>query len=460
MPPSPPPPRKGMSNGVLGGIIAVVVIIILILALGFSGVIPGFKLGGSGSSSTPSGPSYAVTFSETGLPLGTSWSVTFNGATQPGTTSTIVFSEKNGTYSFSVSAAGYTASPASGNLQVSGVSSQSITFTALKPGSYTVTFMESGLPSGTNWSVTLSGAPQSSTGTSILFTEQNGSHPFTVAAVSGYTASPTSGSVTVSGAATTQPITFTKNSGGSPGTATYSQAEPVATGAAGSGWTQVFAVGVSVTAQVSPSEWDQNLTNASCPLSGGSTPPTIPAYTGTYTGGSMEVWEFLFYSTMPELEDIMVYNGGATNLGHISGSSCVTAFGNATISSSVIDSSTAATDFNVNASAFVSAHSSATAAWLLVPVISISYMFGGMTYNYTYGGWWSGTYTTCNGAAGTGVSVTGLVNSTTGAVSSFMTNSSVNCSAGLSPEVHLGGHGLASGESSLLELALKVAREV
>ena len=447
-----------MSSGAKGAIAAVVVIIILVLALGFSGIIPGFKLGGSTSNNNSNGPSYNVTFSESGLPSGTSWSVTFNGATLSKTTHVIVFSEKNGTYSYTASAAGYTGNPASGNLQVSGATSQSIAFTILPAGSYTVTFTESGLPTSTSWSVTLNGTLQSSSGATILFTEKNGSLPFTVAAVTGYTASPSSGTVTVSGPGASASITFTSNTGGGPGTATYSQAHPVAAGAAGSGWTLVFAVGVSVTAQVSPSQWDQNLTNASCPLTGGSTPPTIPAYTGSYTGGSMEVWEFLFYSSAPALEDIMVYNGGAINLGQISGSSCVSVFGNATVSASVIDSSAAAAAFNVNASAFVSAHASASADWLLVPTFTISYMFGNMTYNYTYGGWWSGTYTTCNGGAGSGTSVSGLVNSTTSAVTHFMTNSSVNCTGGLSPQLHVGIHALGPGGSSALQLALGVAR--
>ncbi|MEM3549449.1 MAG: hypothetical protein QXJ23_10650, partial [Thermofilum sp.] len=74
---------------------------------------------------------------------------------------------------------------------------------------YPVTFTESGLPSGSTWSVTLSGTAfngqyvnstlESSTGT-ITFNEPNGSYTYTVHLPSGYTSSNAKGSVSVSGA--------------------------------------------------------------------------------------------------------------------------------------------------------------------------------------------------------------------------------------------------------------------
>ncbi|MFZ1022987.1 MAG: hypothetical protein WAN87_02485 [Thermoplasmata archaeon] len=466
-PPSPPPPRKGMSGGAKGAIVAVVVVIIVIIGLGFSGLIPGFKLGGS-SSSGKSGPSYNVTFSESGLPSGSagvfagvSWSVTLGGSTQSSTSSAIVFSEQNGTYSFSASAAGFLPVPVSGSITVAGAAkAQLITFTALAAGSYTVTYTESGLTTGTSWSVTLNGSQLAATSTTILFTEKNGSYSYTVGAVTGYNAAPASGSITVAGQALLETITFSSTGGGSPGTATYSQAEPVAASTAGAGWKPVFAVGVSVTAQVTPGEWDQNLTNATCPLTGGSPPPTVPAYTGGYSAGSMEVWAVLMYTTSPTAaaKIILVYNGIGTNLGEISGPSCVSFYNNATISGSFIDSSTAATHFDANASAFVSAHSSASADWLLVPIITYSYEYMGTYFNYTYGGFWVGEYTTCNSNTGTGTEVNGTVNGTTGAVTGFSTNSSANCSDGIVPHLHLDSQGLEPGETTLLQLALKFAR--
>jgi hypothetical protein len=65
---------------------------------------------------------------------------------------------------------------------------------------YTVTFTETGLPSGGSWSVTLNGVTKSSTSSSISFTEPNGTYAYTIGAISGCSRSPPSGSVTVNGA--------------------------------------------------------------------------------------------------------------------------------------------------------------------------------------------------------------------------------------------------------------------
>ena len=160
---------------------------------------------------TVSVPTYSVTFTESGLPSGTSWSVTLAGSPQTSTNSAITFTEANGTYAYTVgSVSGYTASPSSGSETVAGAAvSITITFTAVSVTTYTVTFSESGLPSGTSWSVTLEGSPQTSTTRTIAFSEANGTYAYTVGSVSGYTASPSSGSVTVTGAAVSVTITFT-----------------------------------------------------------------------------------------------------------------------------------------------------------------------------------------------------------------------------------------------------------
>ena len=109
-------------------LVAVVAAVLIVLALFVAGVIPGLNAGSNGSAS------HSVTFSQTGLPAGTSWSVTLGGATQS-STGTILFSEKNGNYSFSVPAVtGYTQSPASGYVVVSGTPlSEAITFSGSTP---------------------------------------------------------------------------------------------------------------------------------------------------------------------------------------------------------------------------------------------------------------------------------------------------------------------------------------
>ncbi|HYK92588.1 MAG TPA: hypothetical protein VEY07_00910, partial [Thermoplasmata archaeon] len=165
----------------------------------------------SHTSGTPA--TYPVWFNETGLPVGTLWSVTLNGTPQSSSGASIAFTETNGSFPFTVSAvSGYTANVTSGTVDVSGSpASRLIGFTAAGGGggTYPVTFNETGLPGGTTWQVTLSGGTLSSTTASILFTRANGTYPFTVGYVSSYGASPSSGSVSVTGQPVLQNIRFT-----------------------------------------------------------------------------------------------------------------------------------------------------------------------------------------------------------------------------------------------------------
>jgi hypothetical protein len=176
------------------------------------------------STTTPPATKYEVTFSETGLPAATSWSVDLSGSTQSGASTTIPFSEPNGSYTYTVGAvAGYTASPSSGPVTVmGGAVTVSITFAPAPPGTYPVTFTESGLAGGTAWNVTVGGVTLSSAGTTISTTEVNGSYGYSVPAVAGYTASPTSGTVVVNGRPVAVPITFTPVKSSAPGNYTLS----------------------------------------------------------------------------------------------------------------------------------------------------------------------------------------------------------------------------------------------
>lgn len=74
----------------------------------------------------------------------------------------------------------------------------------------TVTFTESGLPTGATWNVTLNGVKKSSTTDSIIFSEPNGSFFFTVGIYQGYSASPNSGTVLVKGDSLSQSVTFSE----------------------------------------------------------------------------------------------------------------------------------------------------------------------------------------------------------------------------------------------------------
>ena len=178
----------------------------------------------SGSTSVTNNyePIGTVTFTESGLPSGYSWSVNLNGVTETGTAGTsIVFSnEVYADYQFVVTPpSGYTASPQSGyiNLQSPSVS-QNIAFSVYvpPPSTYPVTFKESGLPSGTDWGVTLNGNFKQGTSSSISFSEPDGSYSYSVkdASYNGviYYPSPSSGTVNVNGGGVTVNIAYSASS--------------------------------------------------------------------------------------------------------------------------------------------------------------------------------------------------------------------------------------------------------
>ncbi len=140
---------------------------------------------------------YHVQFTETGLPSGANWSVSLGGKTRVGP-GPLDFVEPNGTFSYTVpSAVGYLPALAAGAVQVSG-NDVSI-LVQFHPPSYPVTVHESGLPAGTNWSMDLAGQTLRSSGTSLLFSEPNGSYPFISGSVPGFAATPDHGNVSVSG---------------------------------------------------------------------------------------------------------------------------------------------------------------------------------------------------------------------------------------------------------------------
>jgi hypothetical protein len=150
---------------------------------------------------------YSVTFSESGLPAGLTWAVTLNGVTEylktDGCADSLTWTGlTNGIYGYSIAEiAGWRQSTLAyvGSVEVSGASVAEPTL-RYAPVTYLVTFTETGLPAGTLWSATLNGVTAKSTTSSITFSESNGSYGYAIAPVKGYTASPGSGSVSVSGA--------------------------------------------------------------------------------------------------------------------------------------------------------------------------------------------------------------------------------------------------------------------
>jgi hypothetical protein len=152
--------------------------------------------------------SYTVSFTEGGLPGGTTWFVTLNKVEESSSGNTITFNEPNGTYSYTVpSVNDYAPSPGSGKVTVNGASvGVTITFSLV---TYTVTFTETGLPTGDGWSVTLNGFNNSASSSKVIFTEVNGSYPYTVNSYdTRYQPHPTTGTIVVAGKAVTKTVSF------------------------------------------------------------------------------------------------------------------------------------------------------------------------------------------------------------------------------------------------------------
>ncbi len=171
---------------------------------------------------------YTVTFVETGLPNGTFWGAVvcswasgceFNVSAN----SSLSFNLTNGTYNFSVGAlwefngsSGSVATPSFGTVVVNG-SNVTVSVTFAPPPLYAITFVESGLPGGANWSFALDGTfgvsgLSSAANSSLTVDVVNGSYGFYVGPVDvdgvWYTASPECGALCVDGATVTVDVTF------------------------------------------------------------------------------------------------------------------------------------------------------------------------------------------------------------------------------------------------------------
>jgi hypothetical protein len=72
-----------------------------------------------------------------------------------------------------------------------------------------VTFIENGLPTGTTWSITVNGTTSSSASEGIVRVLPNGTYPYVVGNVSGYSAFPSTGVVIMKGSSVGVTINFT-----------------------------------------------------------------------------------------------------------------------------------------------------------------------------------------------------------------------------------------------------------
>ncbi len=150
---------------------------------------------------------YGVQFRESGLPNGTGWSVQVRGnatgqeriaedRTGSSNVTTIELPLPNGTYHYTVdSVAGsfFLNGSGKGRFTVLGASPATIPVEFETPPLFTVTFTETGLPAGTNWSVRVNspGPPRihfthSSTTTSVVFEVPSGTYSFVIGEVLGF----------------------------------------------------------------------------------------------------------------------------------------------------------------------------------------------------------------------------------------------------------------------------------
>jgi hypothetical protein len=186
--------------------------------------------GAHGSWST--GPTYNVTFNETGLPAGTNWSVQVTGMwggwgswnhrghefrlhyVHPETTNgtSLNFSLPNGTYSYHAESRGFVSTDGRGVFTVSGASPAVITVNFTPRVTYSVTFTETGLPAATNWTVAVFGGcggwygarghgfqVETSNTSTITFQLANGTYEYHVFEVPGFVANASGGRFAVNG---------------------------------------------------------------------------------------------------------------------------------------------------------------------------------------------------------------------------------------------------------------------
>ncbi len=144
-------------------------------------------------------PYFGVRFVADGLPNGTAWSVALGAFDETNTTSdgtgAVRFTVANGSYHYAIAAVpGYlqTTVPYAGQVAVAGVpTTVTLAFERLV---YGVTFAETGLPSGSAWTLTFAGASQVVTAPSTGYTVPNGSYAYRIAGPAGWV--PTTGGYT------------------------------------------------------------------------------------------------------------------------------------------------------------------------------------------------------------------------------------------------------------------------
>ncbi len=158
---------------------------------------------------------FTLTFLERGLPPNTHWCITFSRTTCSGFNGISVLDLSPGTYPYSIGGlVGQAISAKEGRTPISlagylVVKDHSVTVTLTYVYNYTVTFQESGLPSGTSWSVRLDGVKLQSDSAALATELSNGSYRLSIAKVKGFRTTGAPREIVVDGASVTVEIVFT-----------------------------------------------------------------------------------------------------------------------------------------------------------------------------------------------------------------------------------------------------------
>ena len=154
--------------------------------------------------------SYVMSVQANGLPSGSTWNFVLDGSEYSSSTGSISFLLSNGTYTYyldpTISGFTYYPNPSGGYFNISGANrTLTINFTDYI---YTVNFVETGLPSNSLWTMTLSGKVFATNGTVISTQLQNGTYSYVVQPFDEYNPAPSSGTVSISGRGETVSIVF------------------------------------------------------------------------------------------------------------------------------------------------------------------------------------------------------------------------------------------------------------
>ena len=150
---------------------------------------------------------YSVSFVEKGLPNGTLWSISVEGSAEFSNNSAIIFHVSNGSYHFIIgSVQNYRPLPNNFTVNVNGNNVSLVVIWV--PILYPVTFVESGLPLGTFWNVTLGNETDYSSNSTIIFKVMNGTYGYSIPDVNGIASSISNGTIRVNGEPTKVFVTF------------------------------------------------------------------------------------------------------------------------------------------------------------------------------------------------------------------------------------------------------------